>query len=328
MMVNEEIKSELNAKIQGVVFFNEPMSRHTTIQTGGPADIWIEPANLDDCKAAQEIATTHDLPIMTVGRGSNLLVRDGGVRGIILHVGVAFQNIEVISPVRPELVEGQSGGSTGSPRTDNATHIIDVGAGVMMKQLLLWAADQGFSGIEGLEGVPGTVGGAVAMNAGTPHGCIGDSVVSVTVLEKGRVIDRAAATLDFSYRKAKLARATTVLSVRLRLASKDPAEIRSKLQELRAYRQSKQPLQLPSMGSVFKNPDKVNTAGKLIEESGLKGVRVGRAQVSPMHANWIVNLGDAAAKDVEILIKLIRDTVKEKTGYVLEPEVKVVGDLK
>lgn len=309
MMVNEEIKAELNAKIQGVVFFNEPMSRHTTMQTGGPADIWIEPAHLDDCKAAQEIAAAHDLPIMTVGRGSNLLVRDGGIRGIVLHVGVAFQNIEV-------------------KESSDTTYIIDTGAGVMLKQLLLWAADQGLSGIEGLEGVPGTVGGAVAMNAGTPHGCIGDSVVSVTVLEKGRVIERAAATLDFSYRKAKLARATTVLSVRLSLTPKDPAAIRAKLQELRAYRQSKQPLQLPSMGSVFKNPDKVNTAGKLIEEAGLKGVRVGRAQVSPMHANWIVNLGDAAAKDVEILIKLIRDTVKEKTGYVLEPEVKVVGEMK
>lgn len=196
----------------------------------------------------------------------------------------------------------------------------------MVKQLLSWAADQGLSGLEGLEGVPGTVGGAVAMNAGTPHGSIGDAVVSVMLLEKGRVIERAAKTLEFSYRKAKLPRATTVLSVRLKLAPKDPTAIRAKLQELRAYRQSRQPLQQPSMGSIFKNPDKTNTAGKLIEEAGLKEVRVGKAQVSGMHANWIVNLGGATAKDVEILIKLIRDTVKEKTGFVLEPEVKIVGE--
>lgn len=301
------MQTELTEKIKGAVLFNEPMSRHTTMQVGGVVDAWVEPADLDDCKAAQEIANAHDLPIMTVGRGSNLLVRDGGIRGIVLHVGAAFQEIAV------------------TEQSESAT-IINVGAGVMVKQLLNWAADQGLSGVEGLEGVPGTVGGAVAMNAGTPHGSIGDAVLSVTVLEKGKVIDRAAKTLEFSYRKAKLARATTVLSVRLQLTPKDPTEIRAKLQELRADRQSKQPLQLPSVGSVFKNPDKINTAGKLIEESGLKGVRVGKAQVSPMHANWIVNLGDATAKDVEILIKLIRDTVKEKTGYVLEPEVKIIGD--
>lgn len=307
MSVDDVIKNELTTKIQGAVFFHEPMSRHTTIQAGGAADIWIEPAGLEDCKIAQEIAATHDLSIMTVGRGSNLLVRDGGIRGIVLHVGAAFQEIAV-------------------KEQSDITYIIDVGAGVMVKQLLSWVADQGLSGIEGLEGVPGTVGGAVAMNAGTPHGSIGDAVVSVTLLEKGKVIERAAEKMEFSYRKAKLAKATTVLSVRLKLTHKDPADVKAKLQELRAYRQSKQPLQLPSMGSVFKNPDKTNTAGKLIEEAGLKGVRVGRAQVSSQHANWIVNLGGASSKDIEVLIKLIRDTVKEKTGFVLEPEVKVIGE--
>jgi UDP-N-acetylmuramate dehydrogenase len=308
MSVDAMIQNELTTKIQGAVFFDEPMSRHTTLQTGGAVDVWIEPAGLEDCKVAQEIATAHELSIMMVGRGSNLLVRDGGIRGIVLHIGAAFQEIAV-------------------RESSDSTYIIDAGAGVMIKQLLSWVADQGLSGIEGLEGVPGTVGGAVAMNAGTPHGSIGDAVVSVTLLEKGRVIERAAEKMEFSYRKAKLARATTVLSVRLKLTHKDPAEIKAKLQELRAYRQSKQPLQLPSVGSVFKNPDKTNTAGKLIEESGLKGVRVGRAQVSPQHANWIVNLGGATAKDVEVLIKLIRDTVKEKTGFVLEPEVKIIGEV-
>lgn len=303
----QNVKNELTTKIKGAILFDEPMSRHTTMQVGGVADAWIEPAGLDDCKVAQEIASAHDLPVMTVGRGSNLLIRDGGIRGIVLHVGPAFQEIAV------------------KEQTESAT-IIEAGAGVMVKQLLNWAADQGLSGLEGLEGVPGTVGGAVAMNAGTPQGSIGDAVVAVTLLEKGRVIERAAKTLEFSYRKAKLARATTVLSVRLTLTPKAPDAIRAKLQELRTYRQSKQPLQQPSMGSVFKNPDKINTAGKLIEESGLKEVRVGKAQVSGMHANWIINLGGATASDVEILIKLIRDTVKDKTGFVLEPEVKIVGD--
>lgn len=301
------IAEELKLKIKGEVLLNELMSKHTTIQVGGPVDFWIEPSGLDDCKVAQEIAQAHELSMMTVGRGSNLLVRDGGIRGIVLHVGNAFQEI---------MIQEQS----------NATRIIGVGAGVMVKQLLNWVADQGLSGIEGLEGVPGTVGGAVAMNAGTPHGSIGDAVVSVTLLEKGKIITRAAEKLEFAYRKAKIAKATTVLSVQLRLTPKDATEIRAKLQELRAYRQAKQPLQQPSMGSVFKNPDNVNTAGKLIEEAGLKGVRVGKAQVSPQHANWIVNLGGATAKDVEVLVKLVRDTVKEKTGHVLEPEVKIIGE--
>lgn len=300
------MQTELVSKIKGAVLFDEPMSRHTTMQVGGAAEAWIEPAGLEDCQAAQEFATVHDLSIMTVGRGSNLLVRDGGIRGIVLHVGSAFQEIGLVS-------EGE--------------HIITVGAGVMVKQLLNWAADQGLSGLEGLEGVPGTVGGALAMNAGTPHGSIGDVVVSVTVLEKGRVIERAAKTLEFSYRKAKLSRATVVVSVRLRLTPKAPDEIRARIQELRSHRHASQPLQFPSVGSVFKNPDATNTAGRLIEESGLKEVRVGKAQVSPVHANWIVNLGGATAKEVEVLIKLIRDTVKEKTGFVLEPEVKIVGEM-
>lgn len=303
-------------KMKGTVLFDEPMSRHTTMLVGGPADVWIEPAGLEDCELAQEIASANELSIMTVGRGSNLLVRDGGIRGIVLHVGAAFQEIKFVN--RPH--SGGEGEGTG--------HIIDVGAGVLVRQLLSWAAEQGLSGVEALEGIPGTVGGAVAMNAGTPHGSIGDSVVLVTLLEKGRVVERTAEKLEFSYRKAKITRATTVLSVRLRLIPKDPAEIRAKLQELRTYRQSRQPLQMPSMGSIFKNPDGINTAGKLIEESGLKGVRVGKAQVSPMHANWIVNLGGATAKDVEVLIKLVRDTVKEKTGFVLEPEIKIIGEMK
>ncbi len=308
MSVDEMLRNELAAKIKGTVLFDEPMSRHTTMLVGGAADVWIEPAGLEDCKIAQWIAAAHDLPMMTVGRGSNLLVRDGGIRGIVLHVGAAFQEIE----------EGEASGRSSS--------IVTIGAGVMMKQLLIWAADRGLSGIEGLEGVPGTLGGAVAMNAGTPHGCIGDTVMSVALLEKGRVIERAAEKLEFAYRKAKIARSSTILSVRLRLIPKDSAEICVRLQELRAYRQSRQPLQMPSMGSVFKNPDKMNTAGKLIEEAGLKGVRVGKAQVSPMHANWIVNLGGATAKDVEVLIRLIRDTVREKTGFVLETEIKIIGE--
>lgn len=319
MTVDEALQQELKAKIKGDILFDEPMSRHTTMQVGGGADVWIEPSGVEDCKAAQEIAAAHDLALMTVGRGSNLLVRDGGIRGIVLHIGAAFQEIVLVpSPLRGE---GQGEGDS------EGGHVITVGAGVMVKQLLTWAADQGLSGVEGLEGVPGTVGGAVVMNAGTPHGCIGDAVISVTLMEKGRVIERSAEKMEFTYRKAKIARAATVLSVRLRLTPKDPADIRAKLQELRSDRQSRQPLQQPSMGSVFKNPDAVNTAGKLIEESGLKGVRVGKAQVSTMHANWIVNQGRATAKDVEVLIKLIRDTVKEKTGYILEPEVRIIGEV-
>jgi UDP-N-acetylmuramate dehydrogenase len=305
--VSETIRSEFKQRIQGEVLFAEPMSRHTTVQVGGAADIWIEPKDEHDCVAAQELAQMHGLPFMTVGRGSNLVVRDGGIRGVVLHVGDAFQGVTV---------HNQEG----------STYTIDVGAGMLMKQLLSWAADQALSGIEGLEGVPGTVGGAVTMNAGTPHGSIGDAVVSVTWLEKGKLVTRTADKLEFGYRKAKIPRAATVLSVRLTLEKGDGAAVIAKLQELRKYRQSKQPLQLPSMGSVFKNPDKSNSAGSLIEEAGLKGVRVGKAQISPQHANWIVNLGGATAKDVEVLIRLAKDTVKEKTGYILEPEVKIIGE--
>lgn len=297
---------ELISAIQGQVLFNEPMSKHTTLQVGGPADIWVEPANLGDCVAAMAFVEKHSLGFHSVGRGSNLLVRDGGIRGLVLHVGNAFQDIAIAEQ-------------------SDVTYIIDAGAGVMVKQLLNWAADQGLSGLEGLEGIPGTVGGAIAMNAGTPAGAIGDAVVSVTVLEKGKILTRKAEKLEFAYRKSKIARATVVLSTRLQLTRKDPQLIREKLQELRSYRQSKQPLQQPSVGSVFKNPGK-DKAGKLIEEAGLKGVRVGKAVVSPHHANWIVNTGGATANDVEVLIRLVRDTVKEKLGIVLEAEVRILGE--
>jgi len=307
MSVSETIQNEFKSKIQGEVLFQESMARHSTIQVGGPVDIWIEPKDENDCKVAQELAQLHDLSFMTVGRGSNLVVRDGGIRGVVVHVGDAFQTVTI-------------------HEQKNDTYIIDVGAGMMMKQLLSWTADQALTGIEGLEGVPGTVGGAVAMNAGTPHGAIGDAVVSVTWLEKAKLVTRQAEKLEFAYRKAKIPRAATVLSVRIKLEKSDGAAVLGKLQELRRYRQSKQPLQQPSMGSVFKNPDKTNTAGKLIEEAGLKGVRVGKAQISPQHANWIVNLGGATANDVEVLIRLAKDTVKEKTGYILEPEVKIIGE--
>lgn len=323
-MLTMKQQQELRARVRGAVRFDEPLRVHTTIQVGGPADVWIEPVDRADLLTALQFADAAGVAWTCIGRGSNLLVRDGGVRGLVIHLG-ALDALRLEE--ESHVVEGSLTQDDGR-RTQDAgqTTILYAEAGVKLKRLLGFCAEQGLTGLEGLEGVPGTVGGAIVMNAGTPAGCIGDSVIDIQYLDKGgKVVMRIHEQLEFSYRRAKLPRSAVVLAARLQVTVATPDAVRSRLQALRAQRETAQPGTQPSLGSIFKNPD-TTPAWKLIEEAGLKGIRIGGARVSELHGNWIVNEGGATARDVEVLIRLIRDRVKEATGILLEPEITIVGD--
>lgn len=292
----------LQTTLRGEVRFNEPLSAHTTLQVGGPADAWCRPADLAALRDLVALARQQGWPCLILGRGSNLLVRDGGFRGL----AVTLAALDAL-------------------RMDDAT-TLTAEAGVRLKRLLGFCGEHGLSGLEGLEGVPGTIGGAIVMNAGTPAGVIGDAVIDVTCLDQGeKVITRTAKQLEFGYRKAKLARSAIVLAARLTVKPSTPEAVKARLAELRAKREDAQPGTQPSVGSIFRNPDG-RSAWQLVEEAGLRGVRIGQARISELHANWIVNEGCATARDVERLIRVAREKVKEHSGLWLEPEVVMVGE--
>lgn len=306
MSLTMKQQTALREKVRGEIRFDEPMARHTTMQVGGPAEAWIQPVDVDDVTACVHCAQELDLPWCAVGRGSNLLVRDGGLRGLAIHLA-KFETLHE------------------EPSEADAVTVY-AAAGVRLKRLLGFCAEHGLSGLEGLEGVPGTVGGAIIMNAGTPAGAIGDAVIDVTYLDKtGAQITRSAEQLAFAYRKAKIPRQAVVLATRLRVTRAAPETVRATLADLRAKREKAQPGTQPAVGSVFRNPNG-RSAWSLIDEAGLRGVRIGKARVSDLHANWIVNEGGATARDVETLIKLMRDQVKERCGVTLDPEVIIVGE--
>ncbi len=310
MSLTNAQQNSLRATLRGAVKFDEPMRAHTTMQVGGPADAWVQPLDVPDLLAVVQWSKSEGLPLVAVGRGSNLLVRDGGIRGVAIHLSAldALRTADDCPAPQPDTV------------------VLYAQAGVKLKRLLGFCAEHGFSGLEGLEGVPGTMGGAVMMNAGTPAGAIGDAIFSVTYLDKhDELITKTAAQLAFSYRKSKIPKSAIVVSALLVVTPTLPEAVRGRLQQLRDKREKAQPATQPGVGSVFRNPPHAS-AWSLIDDAGLRGVRIGKARVSEQHANWIINEGGATAHDVECLIRLMRDQVREKCGVSLEPEVIVVGE--
>lgn len=296
--MREELKTLCEA-----VLFDEPMSRHTTIRIGGAADALLYPGNIEEVTHLLGFARRHRLPVLFLGAGSNLLVRDKGVRGLVVSLSRGFGKIR-LEPSRLLYAE----------------------AGVGMPRLAEFAAEQGLSGVESLSGIPGTLGGALVMNAGTREGEIGAVVHSVTFVDsRERVQTWMRERIRFGYRESHFPKGAVLLSARLELKPSTPEAVREKVRSDRARRVETQPLGLPNLGSVFKNPPK-GFAARAIEEAGLKGVRVGGARVSEKHANFIVNEGEASARDVLALIGLVRDKVKERLAVGLETEVKVVGE--
>lgn len=281
---------------------HEPMSRHTTFKTGGEARLFVEPADERMlCEVLRLCAACGEDPFI-LGNGSNLLVSDAGLDRVVVRIGEGFDDVRLL------------GGST-----------VEVGAGATLAKLCKFALDEGLSGLEFAYGIPGSVGGAVFMNAGAYGGEMKDVVETVRYLGKdGRPGSLSGDALGFRYRSSAFQQMDVVItSVILRLQAGDKTAIEAKMRELLGRRKDKQPLEYPSAGSVFKRPEGY-FAGALIEQSGLKGRTVGGAQVSEKHAGFIVNIGGATTKDVIDLIAVCQKEVYDRFGVRLEAEIKQV----
>ena len=298
---------------------DEPMKKHTTFRIGGPADYYAEP-DVSQISKLIEIAKACDMPVAVIGNGSNLLVGDKGIRGLVIGIGKGLSAIEVTEAVAQQST-AQDFTAQGNGR------IITAGAGAILAAVAAKAAEASLSGLEFASGIPGSVGGAVVMNAGAYGGEIKDVLIDATVLTaEGELKTVTRDELDLSYRHSIVPeKGYIVLSARFMLTPKPQDEIKSYMAELRAKRVEKQPLEYPSAGSTFKRPEGY-FAGKLIMDAGLRGYSVGDAQVSGKHCGFVVNKGEATAADVLTLIKDVQETVLKQFGVKLEPEVKMIGE--
>lgn len=298
----EELAAALAAR--GVeVRVREPLSKKTWWRVGGPADVFLEVPDLETLRTVGAVAREAGAPLTVLGNASNLLVSDKGIRGIVVRLGGDLTRADEESGRRVRL-----------------------GGGVKLVGLMKRAEREGWSGLELFAGIPGTVGGAVRMNAGTALGEVSDRLLDVTVL----LADGADATLArdelrMAYRHCELPAGAIVVAARLQLTDEDPVAAWKRAAEHLEYRARTQPIDVPTCGSTFRNPPG-DRAGRLIESSGLKGLTIGGAQVSPKHANFLVNLGDATASDLRALIERVQAEVLARAGVTLEPEVHLAGE--
>ena len=302
--MNEEIKQKFCREFgSDRVLLEEPMKRHTTFRIGGPAEVFVMPGNLEEVQRILEICRTEDLPYFILGTGSNLLVSDRGYRGVVIQLDRNFGEVKV---------EGTE---------------IHASAGALLSTIAVAARRASLTGFEFAGGIPGTLGGAVVMNAGAYGGEMKDVLRKVMVMDQsGKVFEIPAEELQMGYRTSIIKTAGyIVLGAVLSLKEGNLEEIKMLTRKLSEQRTSKQPLEYPSAGSTFKRPEGY-FAGKLIMDSGLRGYRVGGAQVSEKHCGFVINTGDATAEDVRCLMKHVTEIVYAKFGVTLEPEVKFLGE--
>ncbi len=285
------------------VLLHEPMNKHTSFRIGGPADIMVLPSDENEIIDILKYCSGNAIPIFIMGNGSNLLVRDKGIRGVVLKIGESFSDA---------MAEG--------------TRIV-AQSGILLSKLSRLALGESLTGLEFASGIPGSLGGAVAMNAGAYGGEMKDVVVAVNAVDiSGQRVRLKSSMLEFGYRTSIVQKkGLIVLDVVLELARGNSQRIRATMNELNRRRREKQPLSYPSGGSAFKRPEGA-FAGKLIQDAGLKGYSVGDAQVSPKHSGFIINTGNATCADVVQLIEIIQNKVYEKFGIALCPELKIVGE--
>ena len=301
--MNDQFLTELQNVMGGSgIFMEEPMKKHTTFRVGGPADVLVQPDETA-LAAVLGLCRQYHVPYSFIGNGSNLLVGDKGIRGVVIEMTDPMGNIEV-----------------------HGTRIT-AQAGAMLSKIANTAASNGLGGMEFAAGIPGSVGGAVVMNAGAYGGEMKDIIERVYVLdENGAQLELDRTALDLSYRHSCIPdKKYIVTKVVLELVPRNEAEIRSEMKELNEKRAEKQPLQYPSAGSTFKRPEGY-FAGKLIMDAGLRGYQVGGAQVSEKHCGFVINKGDATAADICQLMQDVSDKVQAQFGVVLEPEVKMIGE--
>ena len=285
------------------VHTDEPMSRHTTFRIGGNADYFVKPGNADEVAAVIAVCREYNIPYFILGNGSNLLVSDDGYRGMIINI---MDNMDSVT------VDGR---------------IITAQAGAMLVRVSVMARDNALTGLEFASGIPGTIGGAVYMNAGAYGGEMKNVVKTVRAIDEyGRIYELDSEKMDFSYRHSIVEeRKLIVLEVTLELEHGSREAIDDRMKELAEARRSKQPLEYPSAGSTFKRPEGY-FAGKLIMDAGLRGYSVGGAQVAEKHCGFVINKGGATASDVVELIRDVQHDVDDKFGVTLEPEVKMLGE--
>ena len=286
--------------------FNEPMSKHTTIKIGGPADVLVVPESVNDIVATLKFAKEYNIPVTIIGNGSKLLVLDGGIRGIVLKLGSKFANVCVDDD------------------------IITADTGVSLPRLAIIAKDNSLTGLEFASGIPGFVGGAVFMNAGAYGGEVSSVITEVTYLDENLEVKTLNNDeLEFGYRnsffKKNKDKGYVILQAKIKLEKGNKEEIFAKMKENNDARKEKQPLEYPNAGSTFKRPEGY-FVGKLIDDLGLKGYKIGGAQISTKHSGFIVNVDNAKAKDVLELINYVKERVLGANGVKLEEEIIILGE--
>ena len=303
MMLGDDLEAQLRFYVgDDCVFAEEPLSAHTTFKIGGPAEWLVAPRKVSDVRYVVECCRDHDVPLHMLGLGSDLLVSDDGVRGVVLKIA---ENLSAI-------------------RVEETTVVVEAGASNEAVAAAAQAA--GLAGYEFACGIPGTIGGAAIMNAGAYDGEFKDVAVSLTCLTpEGNMVEVSPEEADWSYRHSMMNdEGYVVLGATLQLVKGDPEEIQARMDDLQKRRAEKQPLEMPSAGSTFKRPEGY-FAGKLIQDAGLMGYRVGGAQVSEKHAGFVVNAGNATAAEVRQLIVDVQERVLAESGVQLEPEVRMWG---
>lgn len=306
--VGENMRQEFETRLfhtidKEKIYVNEKMEKHTTFRIGGPADYFVMPSDVTDVKAVIELCEQEKVPYYVVGNGSNLLVGDKGFRGVIIQIAGNMNQLQA---------DGEA---------------ITAQAGCSLAQIAGKALDEELAGFEFAAGIPGTLGGAVRMNAGAYGGEIKDVLESAVVLTKeGKVMELSANEMEFGYRTSIIERTGwTILGGKIRLHKGKREEIKAVMDDLREKRVSKQPLEYPSAGSTFKRP-KGYFAGKLIQDAGLRGFRVGGACVSEKHSGFVINIDHATADDVVSLMEQVDEKVRAQFGVGLEPEVRRIGE--
>ena len=302
-MNKEEIQKNFENKSFGEILFDEPMKKHTTFKIGGPVDVMIIPNNEEELIGAIKFSRENNIDFLIMGNGSNLLIKDGGIRGVVIKINEGFRQITV---------------------NENRIYCE---SGALLSTVSKVALKNSLRGFEFASGIPGTIGGAITMNAGAYGGEMKDVVIKVRVLDKNSVIkEYTNEEMNFRYRNSRVwDEGLIVLGVELNLEEGDYSTIEEVMKDLTYKRTSKQPLELPSGGSTFKRPDGY-FAGKLIEDSGLRGLRHGGAQVSEKHCGFVVNVDNATCKDVLHLISVIQKVVRDNYEVELETEIKLLGE--
>ena len=295
-------KEEIRRLIKGKVFFNVPMKQFTSMKVGGPVDVLLFPRNVGELKKVVRYARKKSIPITILGKGTNMIVRDKGIRGWMINLMQGLKKVRA---------EGE---------------VVEAEAGVSLQRLVQFSVQKGLTGFEPFYGIPGTVGGGLSMNAGAWGSELKDILLSMTLMkENGDIIERPRSRLRFSYRGLALPSKWVILKGRFQLKKGKKKEMVERIKSYSEQRREKQPLDYPSAGSIFKNPAG-GGAGRWIEDAGLKGYRIGQAMVSERHANFIINLGNATATEVIHLMEWVEKKVSEEKGVALEREVKVVGE--